>query len=82
MSAVEEKKEETTSVAAEVTETSAENAKEKQVVSETASSEELDAEKTHVPMTLKRFLALLSLVWLITTSATPIIFIGATLSMP
>lgn len=30
-------------------------------------------------MTTKRFMALLSLVWLITTSATPILFITATL---
>jgi E3 ubiquitin-protein ligase DOA10 len=77
MSAEQEKREET----AEVTETNTENVQEKQqqVVSET-SSEEVTAEKTHVPMTLKRFLALLSLVWLITTSATPIIFIASTLS--
>ena len=31
------------------------------------------------PMTFKRFMALLSLVWLITTSATPILFITAVL---
>jgi hypothetical protein len=30
-------------------------------------------------MTTKRFMALLSLVWLITTSATPILFISSTL---
>ena len=30
-------------------------------------------------MTLKRFMALFSLVWLITTSATPILFISSTL---
>ena len=77
MSAEQEKREET----AEVIETNTENVQEKQqqVVSET-SSEEVTADKAHVPMTLKRFLALLSLVWLITTSATPIIFIASTLS--
>jgi hypothetical protein len=31
------------------------------------------------PMTFKRFMALFSLVWLITTSATPILFITAVL---
>jgi hypothetical protein len=39
------------------------------------------AERTEAspPMTFKRFMVLLSLIWLVVTSATPILFITATL---
>jgi hypothetical protein len=71
--------------------------REDQVSSEESSSEEkvdiataikdVDIEATETelkgspPMTFKRFMALLSLVWLLVTSATPLVFLTATLSI-
>ena len=43
---------------------------------------EKDASSIHPPMTFKRFMVLLSLIWLIVTSATPILFITAALGDP
>lgn len=38
-----------------------------------------DAASVHPPMTFKRFMVLFSLIWLVVTSATPILFITAAL---
>lgn len=42
----------------------------------------IDDPKVSPPMTFKRFMVLLSLVWLLVTSATPILFITAVLCKP
>ena len=48
---------------------------------ETKEVEATDQPVVHPSMTFGRFMALFSLVWLITTSATPLLFITATLCM-
>jgi len=46
---------------------------------ETRVEEKDDSALVHPPMTFKRFMVLLSLIWLVVTSATPILFITAAL---
>jgi len=53
-------------------------------VTEKTEDVEMATTKEHVPhppLTFKRFMVLLSLTWLVVTSATPILFITATLGM-
>jgi len=57
------------------------NVVEKASVDDEPQSSEISA-PSPTKMTPRRFMALLSLVWLITTSATPILFISGTLCMP